>query len=156
MNESIESGLVDNREILTGDCAGVILRRLSFYPKGGGTVPTKPKRSCRYPGCPDLSNGLYCEKHKKLTDAQYNKYQRDPETRKRYGGEWRKIRGRYIKAHPLCEECLTQGLYTPAQEVHHILPLSHGGGNAAENLMALCKPCHSRITVEMGDRWHDR
>lgn len=119
-------------------------------------MPTKPKRPCRYPGCPDLSDGLYCEKHKKLTDAQYNKYQRDPETRKRYGGEWRKIRNRYIKAHPLCEECLKQGLYTPAQEVHHILPLSHGGSNAAENLMALCKPCHSRITVEMGDRWHNR
>jgi hypothetical protein len=23
-------------------------------------------------------------------------------------------------------------------------------------LMALCKSCHSRITAESGDRWHDR
>lgn len=116
-------------------------------------MPTKPKRPCRYPGCPSLSDGLYCEKHKKLTDAQYNKYQRDPETRKRYGSEWRKVRSRYIKAHPLCEECLKHGLYTPAQEVHHILPLSRGGTNVVQNLMALCKPCHSSISVRDGDRW---
>ncbi len=55
----------------------------------------------------------------------------------------------------LCEECQKQGRLTPAEEVHHILPLSHGGTNNTNNLMALCKPCHSRITVEMGDRWHD-
>jgi len=24
------------------------------------------------------------------------------------------------------------------------------------NLEALCTPCHSKITAEMGDRWHDR
>ena len=42
---------------------------------------------------------------------------------------------------------------TPTEEIHHIVPLSHGGTHAEDNLMALCKPCHSRITVEMGDRW---
>jgi 5-methylcytosine-specific restriction protein A len=37
--------------------------------------------------------------------------------------------------------------------VHHILPLSKGGGNETSNLMALCKSCHSKITAESGDRW---
>ena len=45
---------------------------------------------------------------------------------------------------------------TPAQEVHHILPLSRGGTHEDANLMALCKPCHSEITARDGDRWHTR
>ncbi|MEG1925603.1 MAG: HNH endonuclease signature motif containing protein, partial [Ruthenibacterium sp.] len=52
------------------------------------------------------------------------------------------------KAHPLCEECKNQGKLTPAEEVHHINPLSNGGDSKTNNLMALCKPCHSRITLE--------
>ncbi len=78
---------------------------------------------------------------------------RDPKTNNRYGRSWKRIRDRYIKAHPLCEECQKQGKLTPAEEVHHILPLSKGGGNEKSNLMALCKSCHSRITAESGDRW---
>ncbi|MFQ6760861.1 HNH endonuclease [Limosilactobacillus reuteri] len=50
--------------------------------------------------------------------------------------------------------CLSQGRYTQATEVHHVLPLEHGGTNEFKNLMALCKPCHSRITAQMDDRWH--
>ena len=118
-------------------------------------MPTNPKRPCSYPGCPMLTDGRYCEEHKKLTDRQYNKYQRDPLTKKRYGRAWKRIRDRYIKAHPLCEECKKAGRVTPAQEVHHIMPLSKGGTNVDSNLMSLCKPCHSRITAESGDRWRD-
>lgn len=40
---------------------------------------------------------------------------------------------------------------TPSTEVHHILPLEKGGTHNEDNLMALCKPCHSRITAEMGE-----
>ena len=45
---------------------------------------------------------------------------------------------------------------TPTEESHHILPLSRGGTHAESNLMALCKPCHSRITALDGDRWNTR
>jgi 5-methylcytosine-specific restriction protein A len=31
--------------------------------------------------------------------------------------------------------------------------LSEGGTNKEQNLMALCKSCHSRIHAERGDRW---
>ncbi|MGB4153380.1 MAG: HNH endonuclease signature motif containing protein, partial [Bacillota bacterium] len=60
---------------------------------------------------------------------------------------------RYIAAHPLCEQCEKLDRITPAQEVHHIKPLSQGGTHAKDNLMALCKPCHSRITALEGGRW---
>ncbi len=119
-------------------------------------MPTKPKRPCSYPGCPRLTNGRFCEEHAKLEARRYEKYDRDPATRKRYGRAWKRIRERYIAAHPLCEKCRERGKLTPAQEVHHILPLSRGGTHEDTNLMALCKPCHSEITARDGDRWHDK
>ncbi len=119
-------------------------------------MPTRPKHPCAYPGCPDLTDKRYCEKHQKMMNQQYERYGRDPIERSRYQGSWKKIRNTYIHAHPLCEECLKQDRTTAATEVHHIVPLGHGGTNDWVNLMALCKPCHSRITTQMGDRWHDR
>lgn len=119
-------------------------------------MPRKPKRPCSYPGCPRLTAGRFCEEHSKLEAKYYNRWERDPETSKRYNTEWRKIRKWYASAHPLCEECLRAGRYTPTQVVHHILPLRDGGTNAENNLMALCHSCHGRIHAERGDRWHSR
>lgn len=117
-------------------------------------VPRKPKRPCRYPGCSRLTDGQYCEEHRREENTRYNKYERDPESNRRYGRAWKRVRDRYISGHPLCEECLKQNRITPAEEVHHILPLSQGGTHDTANLMALCKSCHSRISAESGDRWH--
>jgi len=39
-------------------------------------------------------------------------------------------------------------------EVHHRLPLSEGGTHARDNLVSLCKSCHSRVHAERGDRWN--
>lgn len=119
-------------------------------------MPRKPKRPCSYPNCPNLTDGRFCEEHAKAEAKRYEKYDRDPAVRRRYGRSWRKIRDRYIAAHPLCEECRKSNKLTPAEEVHHKLPLSQGGTHADSNLMALCKPCHSRITAKMGNRWHKR
>ena len=116
-------------------------------------MPYKPKLPCSYPGCPELTDGRFCEQHAKEESRRYEKYDRDPAMRKRYGRAWKRIRDRYISIHPLCEQCEMEDRITPAEEVHHILPLSQGGTHAEENLMALCKSCHSRITAEMGDRW---
>lgn len=110
-------------------------------------MPRKPKRPCSHPGCPMLTEGNYCPEHQRLEDARYNRYRRDPMTRRRYGKEWPRIRAAQLAAHPLCEMCLRDGAVTAANEVHHILPLTDGGTHATENLMSLCKPCHSRITI---------
>ena len=32
--------------------------------------------------------------------------------------------------------------------VHHVRPLSGGGGNGAENLVPLCSRCHNRADAE--------
>lgn len=117
-------------------------------------MPRKPKRPCSYPGCPELTNGRFCPAHEKQEAQRYEKYQRDPVTRKRYGRTWKRIRDRYIAAHPLCEECRKTGKLIPAEEVHHIVPLSAGGTNDENNLMSLCTSCHSEITAREGGRWN--
>ena len=60
-----------------------------------------------------------------------------------------------VPAHPLREDCLEAGRTTLAAEVHHVLPLGHGGSHDASNLRALCKPCHSRQSALDGDRWRN-
>ena len=125
-------------------------------------MPYKPKRPCSYPGCPRLTSGRYCEEHLRILSAYYGllrpldfirPYRLDPASKRRYGRAWKRIRDRYIAAHPLCEQCKRAGKITPAEEVHHILPLSKGGTHVESNLMALCKRCHSEITAREGGRW---
>lgn len=116
-------------------------------------MPRKPKRPCSQPGCPELTHKRFCVAHAKEEARRYERYQRDPATRKRYGRAWRKIRDRFIKANPLCEECKRKEKLTAAQEVHHILPLSRGGTHDESNLMSVCTPCHSSISARDGDRW---
>jgi len=110
-------------------------------------MPRKPKRPCSYPGCGRLTISRYCDEHRQIAGRHYNKYQRDPNTSQRYGRAWRRIRELYIQAHPICEQCEKEGRLTLAEEVHHILPLTDGGTHDEKNLMALCKSCHSRITI---------
>ena len=116
-------------------------------------MPYKPKHPCGYPGCPQLTDKQYCEEHTKVMNKQYERYNRDPDTSKRYGQAWRLIRKKYVEVHPFCERCLENGIIIPVEEVHHRKPLTEGGTNDFSNLISLCKPCHSRIHAERGDRW---
>ena len=115
-------------------------------------MPYKPKKPCAWPGCQKLTDGRFCEEHQKLENARYEKYDRDPAVRRRYGRAWKRIRDRYVQAHPLCEMCLKEGKLTPVEEVHHIVPVSRGGTHGRSNLMSLCKSCHNKIHHELGDR----
>ena len=128
------------------------MRGTSFSRFGDTIMPHKPKRPCAYPGCPALTDTRFCPAHAKQDAREYERYRRAPETRKRYGRAWRRIRDRYIAAHPLCEQCEAAGRIIPAREVHHIVPLSEGGTHAEENLMALCTSCHSGITLAENNR----
>ncbi len=115
-------------------------------------MPYKPKKPCAWPGCQKLTDGRFCEEHQKQENARYEKYDRDPAVRRRYGRAWKRIRDRYAAAHPLCEMCLKEGKLTPVEEVHHILPVSRGGTHDRSNLMSLCRSCHNKIHHELGDR----
>lgn len=117
-------------------------------------MPRKPKRPCSYPGCPNLTYGRFCDKHQKDENKRYEKYDRDPAIRRRYGRAWKRIRDKYAKEHPFCEECFKKGIMVPVEEVHHIKPLSDGGTHDKSNLISLCKSCHAKIHAKRGDRWN--
>lgn len=119
-------------------------------------MPRKPKHPCGYPGCPKLTDERYCEEHAVVMNKQYERYARNPETKKRYGRAWKRIRDRYALQHPFCEICYEKGVLVMTEEVHHKIPLSEGGTHDRDNLIALCKSCHSKIHAEHGDRWHKR
>ena len=110
---------IENSEPCGSNPAG-----LSLCLNGGEQMPRKPKRPCSFPGCPNLTDGRYCKEHEKQENKRYEKYDRDPAVRRRYGRAWKRIRDSYVAAHPLCEECERNGKLTRAEEVHHILPLS--------------------------------
>ena len=131
---------------------GAILRRLFLCRQGGDPMPRKPKQPCAYPGCPNLSDGRYCEQHRKMVEKNYEQYSRDPAVHKKYGRAWKRIRDSYVKTHPFCERCFEQGILVPADEVHHKVPISQGGTHDRSNLMSLCKSCHNKIHHEIGDR----
>ena len=48
----------------------------------------------------------------------------------------------------LCQDCLKLGRYTPAEEVHHIVPLTPANVCDAsislnlDNLVSICRECH--------------
>ena len=58
-------------------------------------MPRKPKRPCSYPGCPNLTDGRFCPEHEKMEAKRYERYDRDPNTKRRYGRAWKRIRDSY-------------------------------------------------------------
>ena len=124
-----------------------------FPWKEGERMPTKPKKPCAYPGCPNLTDGRFCPEHQQKVNSNYEKYGRDKSTKKRYGRAWKRIRDKYAAEHPFCELCFERGIIVPTEEIHHKLPLSEGGTHDRSNLIALCKSCHSTIHAKRGDYW---
>lgn len=109
------------------------------------TMPFKPRRPCSHPGCPKLTDGRFCAEHAKEEAKRYERYQRDPATRKLYGRTWKRIRACYILAHPLCEMCEAEGKLTSAKHVHHKVELRAGGTHSDDNLCSLCAAHHSAL-----------
>ena len=72
--------------------------------------------------------------------------------------QWVRLRREKLAACPFCEECLKQGVYRSATEVHHVQPIESGGSPEARrqlafdrsNLMALCHECHLAIHRRLG------
>ena len=56
-------------------------------------MPRKPKRPCSFPGCPELTEGRFCEEHEKQENRRCEKYGRDPAVRRRYGRAWKRMTG---------------------------------------------------------------
>lgn len=108
-------------------------------------MPRKPKRPCRYPGCPNLcDSGVYCKEHNQYSSDRM----RGGAAERGYDAEWRVERKRFLREHPLCVECMKTGKLRAATVVDHIIP--HRGDKRLfwdrRNWQALCKDCHGYKT----------
>ncbi len=101
-------------------------------------------KPCRHPGCPKLTDGMYCEGHAKLHASD-----RASASVRGYDSRWEKARKRFLKAHPLCVRCMEQGRVVRANVVDHIIP--HRGDAKLfwdeANWQSLCKSCHDHKTM---------
>jgi 5-methylcytosine-specific restriction protein A len=72
--------------------------------------------------------------------------------------EWQELRIEKLRANPLCEECMKEGIVTSARCVHHVVPIETARTKDemkrlafdVNNLLALCFACHARIHKELG------
>ena len=107
-------------------------------------MPRRPKKPCKHPGCPKLTDGDFCKEHALLHRAD-----RADASGRGYGSRWRKARKHFLKLHPLCKKCREQGRFVKAEVVDHIVP--HRGDEKLfwdeSNWQALCKRCHDSKTM---------
>lgn len=69
-----------------------------------------------------------------------------------HSARWRRLSSSYLLHHPLCEICQQKGIIKAAEDVHHIDSFTKYEGLEMwskalnpNNLMALCKECHTNI-----------
>lgn len=107
-------------------------------------MPTKPKKPCKHPGCPMLTDSDYCDVHREA-----HRSDRMTATKRGYDSRWRRARKRFLAIHPLCENCKENRKLVAATVVDHIIP--HRGEDRLfwdeTNWQALCKPCHDSKTM---------
>lgn len=108
------------------------------------------KRGCQAPGCPKfaIDKNQYCEDHQDLA-FKYDK-NRQSAYRRGYNHRWNKERKLFLSKHPWCNECLKQGILTPATVVDHTK--AHKGDQTLfwdyDNWQSLCETCHNRKTAK--------
>lgn len=111
-------------------------------------MPRKPQRPCRYPGCPHLTDGVYCEEHAKVMEQHYEKFQRGYSPGKRYGRAWKRIRDRYVHKHPLCEQCLKEGRYVAVEEVASLYAVYAAARSLTiSSVKAACVAASSHLSI---------
>jgi len=117
-------------------------QRLLLCPMEVSAMPRKAMKPCKHPGCPNLTEGLYCQQYQALHP------QRESASKRGYNYKWRKRSQAYLRKHSLCVKCLAGGKYVAATVVDHIIPhrLNPSLMWDEGNWQALCKPCHDKKT----------
>jgi len=78
-------------------------------------------------------------------DRAYN-VKRDPRLASMRGGKrWQTVRARKLASDPACEHCLSFGIVTPAQQIHHVrdAAMHHDLFFDPRNLESVCTACHA-------------
>jgi 5-methylcytosine-specific restriction endonuclease McrA len=109
-----------------------------------------PIRLCAQPRCPNPATAKgRCDAHRKALERDRSRARRDTSHKSFYDTKKWRLAARHKKfLNPICERC-DEAL---SQEVHHDPPLKvllATGRNPYDPavLVALCKPCHSTVTL---------
>lgn len=103
----------------------------------------KVARPCAVTGCPNLvtdPNEIYCLIHRAKMKQQERERRKERGTDAHYGPRWERISKRFLRSNPVCELC-----GKPSEIAHHIIERSEGGSDDYDNLMALCRACHTAL-----------
>lgn len=119
-------------------------------------MPTLPYRyACAVAGCACPARGRgRCAQHATVAD-QLRGLGSDRYHAGLYNSpEWRRLRRQVLAASPVCQcaSCLTSPVVRVTSVVHH-REAHHGDPTkffAVENLVAMAKPCHDRLTALAG------
>lgn len=116
-------------------------------------MPGRIRKACRVRGCAATTTDPdgYCDAHK---GESWNRHTAGKTRKQRgYGASWDKLREQILKRDRyLCQECLRNDRYVPANQVDHILPKAQGGTDAPSNLQTLCGACHRQKTARESKR----
>lgn len=112
-------------------------------------MPIAPKRPCPAPGCRELVDRGYCDKHRKERHRAYHQSSEKHKENNRFyaSARWRKVRDAHRMIEPLCRECRIEGQLTQVEIVDHIVAREDGGAPYDHsNLQSLCKRHHNAKT----------
>jgi 5-methylcytosine-specific restriction protein A len=102
-------------------------------------MPISAPKPCGHAGCGKLvrDGSGRCDKHK--AEAWVKK---PTATKRMTGRKLQAARAALFQVNPLCVMCEANGIVRPAAHRDHIVPLSEGGLDVAENTQGLCAECH--------------
>ncbi|MFH0900314.1 MAG: HNH endonuclease [Pseudomonadota bacterium] len=114
-------------------------------------MPTKPPSPCSVPSCPARAvSGGRCAAHQRQREQVYER-QRGTATQRGYDARWERESKAFLEEHPYCVDCLAEGRYVLATEVHHTVP--HKGNMVLfwdkSKWAGCCKSHHSAHTMQM-------
>lgn len=119
-------------------------------------MPPQPLRECKAHGCKALTREGYCPDHKHVQQEEtkhYNKHSRNKTITSFYKStDWKRTRELVLlRDNRLCQRCLREHRFTPADMVHHIVEVKQDWSKRLDlsNLESLCNACHNKVH---GDR----
>lgn len=117
-------------------------------------MPSKPKKPCAYPRCPELTTQRYCDTHNKNATRYYDRVQRDTRSTTFYNSTaWQTVRRQaLLRDNNLCQQCFKEGILKPADMVHHKVEVKDNWELRLDidNLVSLCNACHNKVHGKRG------
>ena len=126
-------------------------------------MPLNKLHVCNKMGCNELTRNRFCSKHayieaeeRKRINRNYNQKRTDDKEQAFYKTTiWKQIRKMVlIRDEYLCKDCMRIHKITPAQTVHHIIPLKIMWNQRTNkiNLISLCESCHQERHKKMNEK----